>query len=73
MSEENNSTVEAGKRCEFGVLAEVLQTLQREEMEQTDTCQMEIPEANIKQSMIDIITEINETLKEIVDDAEDAY
>jgi hypothetical protein len=66
MSEENNSRVEAGKRCEFGVLAEVLQTLQREELEQTETCQVEIPETNIKQNTTQILTEINETLKEIV-------
>lgn len=61
---------------EFGVMAEVLRTLQREELEQTETCIMEISEASTKQSMIDIsttqgmidiMTEINATLKEIAE------
>lgn len=52
---------------EFGVMAEVLRTLQREELEQTETCIMEISEASTTQSMIDIMTEINATLKEIAE------
>ena len=52
---------------EFGVMAEVLRTLQREELEQTETCIMEISETSTTQSMIDIMTEINSTLKEIAE------
>jgi hypothetical protein len=67
MYEEDKVKAGVDKGREFGVLAEVLRTLQREELEQTDTCIMEISEASTPQSMIDTMTEINATLKEIAE------
>lgn len=67
MCDEDKANEDTGKRREFGVLTEVLRTLQKEELEQTETCPVEIPEANITQNIMEIITEINKTLKEIAE------
>jgi len=67
MYDEDKANADAGKNCGFGVLTEVLRTLQKEELEQTETCPTEIPEVNTTQNMIEIITEINTTLKEIAE------
>ena len=67
MCHEDKAEASTDNRCEFGVLAEVLLTLQREELEQTETCPPEIPETNITQNTIEIMTEINTTLKEIAE------
>lgn len=67
MPHENKAIASGDKKCEFGVLADVLLTLQREELEQTETCPAETQEASIKQNTVELLIEINATLKEIVE------
>lgn len=55
------------KRCEFGVMGEVLRTLQKEEMELTETYQVQISETSSTESMTELISEIRTTLKEIAE------
>ncbi|HII01563.1 TPA: hypothetical protein HA351_07920 [Methanosarcinaceae archaeon] len=64
---EDEETVNDEKSREFGVLGDVLRELQREEMEETDTCLVEVQETIITQNTIEILTEINATLKEIAE------
>jgi len=64
---EDEETLNDEKSREFGVLGDVLRELQREEMEETETCQVEIQETIITQNTIEILTEINATLKEIAE------
>jgi len=65
MYQEDNGIVNDEKSREFGVLGDVLRTLQREEMEEIETCLTEIQETGITQNTIEILTEMNATLKEI--------
>lgn len=65
MNLENEETVNDEKSHEFGVLGDVLLELQREEMEETEKCLIEIQETTITQNTMEILTEINATLKEI--------
>lgn len=55
------------KSREFGVLGNVLRELQREELEYTEICQVEISESSINEKMLESITQINKTLKEIAE------
>ena len=64
---EDEETVNDEKSREFGVLGDVLRELQMEEMEETETCLMEIQETIITQNTTEILTEINATLKEIAE------
>ncbi|KKH48737.1 hypothetical protein [Methanosarcina sp. 1.H.A.2.2] len=64
---EDEEAVSADKSREFGVLGDVLRELQREEVEQTETYLVETPETNTTQKTIEIMTEINATLKEIAE------
>ncbi|KKH99429.1 hypothetical protein EO95_06070 [Methanosarcina sp. 1.H.T.1A.1] len=64
---EDEETASADKSREFGALGDVLRELQREEVEQTETCLVETPETNTTQKTIEIMTEINATLKEIAE------
>ncbi len=64
---EDEETVNDEKDREFGVLGDVLRELQREEMEETETCLVEVQETTITQNTIEILTEINATLKEMVE------
>ena len=64
---EDEETVNDEKSREFGVLGDVLRELQREEMEETETCLVEIQETIITQNTMEILTEINATLKEIAE------
>ncbi|AKB12365.1 hypothetical protein SAMN02910340_01669 [Methanosarcina thermophila] len=57
----------ADKCREFGAMGDLLRALQKEEMEQTETSPEKTPEARITQSTIDLMTEINATLKEIAE------
>ncbi len=57
---------------EFGVLGDVLLELQKEEMEENEACQVETRETGITQNTVEkntveILTEINATLKEIAE------
>ncbi|MDY9926701.1 hypothetical protein [Methanosarcina sp.] len=67
MYNEDKAAASDDKSREFGVLGDVLRELQREEMEHTETCQVEISETSIIKGMLELITEINTTLKEIAE------
>ncbi len=67
MNLEDEETVNDEKSREFGVLGDVLRELQREEMEETGTCLVEIQETIVTQDTMEILTEINATLKEIAE------
>jgi len=67
MNNEDKASGGADKSREFGVMGELLRALQKEEMEQTEISPEKIPEARITQSTIDLMTEINATLKEIAE------
>ena len=67
MNLEDEETVNDEKSREFGVLGDVLLELQREEMEETEKCLVEIQETIITQNTMEILTEINATLKEIAE------
>ncbi|AKB74313.1 hypothetical protein MSLAZ_1052 [Methanosarcina lacustris Z-7289] len=67
MNLEDEETVTDEMSREFGVLGDVLRELQREEMEETETCLVEIQETVITQNTMEILTEINATLKEIAE------
>ncbi|WP_410510260.1 hypothetical protein RSJ42_09120 [Methanosarcina hadiensis] len=55
------------KSREFGVLGNVLRELQREELEYTETCQVEASESSVNEKMLKSMAQINETLKEIAE------
>jgi len=67
MKNEDKASGGADKSREFGVMGELLRALQKEEMEQTEISPEKIPEARITQSTIDLMTEINATLKEVAE------
>ncbi len=73
MNQENKTIVNADKSREFGAMGELLRELQKEEMEPIETSAVETPEEkiiseeNINQNMVMLITEINESLKEITE------
>ncbi|AAM05141.1 hypothetical protein [Methanosarcina acetivorans] len=52
---------------EFGVFGDVLRELQMEEMEETETCLVEIQETVVKENTMEILAEIRATLKEIAE------
>jgi len=55
------------KSREFGAFGDVLRELQMEEMEETETCLVEIQETVITENTVEILTEISATLKEIAE------
>jgi hypothetical protein len=57
------------ENCGFGVMGEILKTLQREEeeLEQTRTCLREVTATNAMQDQMKILKEINANLKEIIE------
>jgi DNA-binding NarL/FixJ family response regulator len=65
MQSENGSKAGEEKSCQFGVMAEILRNLQKEEMELTETCQAEVLETSQTEKSLELIAEINSTLKEI--------
>ena len=67
MQKQYNAVAEVDKSREFGVLGDILRELQREESEYTETCEVEISESNRTKRMLELITEINTTLKEIAE------
>lgn len=66
MNNENKPAGGADKTREFGAMGELLRALQEEELE-TETSPEETPEARITQNTIDLMKEINATLKEIAE------
>jgi CRISPR/Cas system CMR-associated protein Cmr1 (group 7 of RAMP superfamily) len=67
MYKEDEAKTGAEKSCEFGVLGEVLRTLQIEELKQTETYQLEVSETCPTENIRELISEINETLKELAE------
>ena len=68
MNNEDKASGGADKSREFGVMGELLRALQKEEMEQTEISPEKIPEARITQSTIDLMTEVAETQKSILEE-----
>ena len=62
---EDKTADSADKSREFGVLGNVLMELQREELEEIDTCLEETRKAGVTQNTAEILAEINASLKEI--------
>jgi hypothetical protein len=67
MNNEDKATGGADQSREFGAMGELLRELQKEEMEQNEISPAETPESRITQNTIDLMTEINATLKEIAE------
>ncbi|MDI9396044.1 MAG: hypothetical protein QM426_11840 [Euryarchaeota archaeon] len=55
------------KSREFGVFGDIFRELQREEMKEIETNLGEIREISLTQNMLEIMTEISSTLKEIAE------
>jgi len=64
---EDKGADSADKSREFGVMGNILRELQREELEEIGTCLEDIRETSMMQNTMDIMTEINATLKEIAE------
>jgi ribonuclease HI len=67
MNPEDKTIACADKSREFGAMGELLRALQEEELEQTESSSLEIPEASITQNTAELMAEINATLKEIAE------
>lgn len=69
MCKEDKAKAENRENCGFGVMGEILKTLQQEEeeLEQTVTCLREVTNINTTQDQVEILKEINENLKEILE------
>lgn len=67
MQKQHKAVTEVDKSREFGVLGDVLRELQKEELEYTGTCQEEASESITTKTMLELLTEISETLKEIAE------
>lgn len=67
MYNEDKAEASADRSREFGVLGDVLRELQREELEEVEECLAVIPETSMTENTIEIMAEINATLKEIAE------
>lgn len=70
MNKDDKSEVSNPERCSFGVMGEILRTLQREEEElevQSRTGLKEVTALNTIQDQMETLKEINTTLKEILE------
>jgi len=67
MNQEDKTIDSSDQTREFGEMGELLRALQNEELEQTESSPVETPEASITQNTIELITEINGTLKQIAE------
>ena len=67
-NKEDKEDADKLENCGFGVMGEILKTLQREEeeLEQTRTSLKEITATNAIQDQMEILKEINANLKEII-------
>jgi hypothetical protein len=66
MNQDDKAIDSADKSREFGAMGELLRALQKEE-EQIESSPLETPETSIIQNTIELMTEINATLKEIAE------
>ena len=68
MCKEDRSEAKNPESCGFGVMGEILKTLQREEeeLEQTRICLREATATNTTQDQMEILKEISANLKEIL-------
>ena len=69
MCKEDKEESKNPDKCGFGVMGEILKTLQREEAEseQTRTCLREVPAINTTNDQMERLKEINANLKEIIE------
>ncbi len=69
MSKDDKAEDDNLENCGFGVMGEILKTLQREEeeLEQTRTSLREVSTTNATQDQVEILKEINAKLKEIIE------
>ncbi len=69
MCKEDKADADKLENCGFGVMGEILKTLQseEEELEQTRTSLREITATNAIQYQMEILKEINAKLKEIIE------
>ena len=67
MYQEDEPVESPGKSREFGVLGDVLRTLQMEELEESRKYSVKITESDTEQNLTKLIVEINNTLKEIAE------
>jgi hypothetical protein len=66
---EDKTKAENLENCGFGVMGEILKTLQREEeeLDQTIACLRGVPVINTTYDQMEILKEINANLKEIIE------
>ena len=67
MNNEDNPERETCEDPRFGVMGEILRALQKEELEQEETQQLEIQEIDLTKKIMGTLTEINTTLKELLE------
>jgi hypothetical protein len=67
MNPEDKTIDSSDQSREFGAMGELLRELQKEELEKTESSPVENPEVRITKSTIELMAEINATLKEIAD------
>lgn len=67
MYNEDKAVDSVDKSREFGVFGDILRELQNEEFEEIETCPGEIKETSMTQNTMEIMKEINTTLKEIAE------
>lgn len=58
--------VDDTESCSFGVMGEILRTLQNEE-DLAKSCEIQTPESEISHRTLDLISEINKTLQDIAE------
>jgi hypothetical protein len=71
MPYENEATESTDRSCEFGVFGGILRSLQNEELDLEKACTSKTPETIATPNVIDLLKEINLTLKEISDTQKD--
>jgi hypothetical protein len=66
---EDKTEAENREKCGFGVMGEILKTLQQEEeeLEQTKICPREVTAINTMQDQMEVLKEINANIKEILE------
>ena len=69
MCKDDKAETENRENCSFGVMGEILKTLQREEeeLDHTRTSLREVTTTNEMQDQMEILKEINANLKEIIE------
>lgn len=67
MYDEDKVDMDDSENRGFGAMGEILRTLQKEEEELAKICETQIPETEITQRTLELISEINKTLKDIAE------